>query len=1686
MAPGDPRGGGGDIEDKDAKHVLDEFGQQVHEQVKNGADGTAKKYIEALKGNLQYAKGSGEVAGSIETCYLVKEYYDGVNGGGASRERYPCGNGSASDKRFSVKQQAEYDNKKMKCSNGGACAPYRRLHLCDKNLETISNYNSNARNKLLGEVCMAAYHEGDSIKTHYPPHQQIYGDSDSQICTMLARSFADIGDIIRGRDLYGGNKKKEKLEKNLKKYFQQIHDDVTSSGSNVNTLKTRYEGDKDNDFLKLREDWWTANRATIWEALTCDDKLSNYKYFRQTCSTGTGTQGRCRCDKEKGANVDPPTYFDYVPQFLRWFEEWAEDFCRKKKKKLENLQKQCRGEYQSADRYCSRNGFDCEQTISRIGKVRMGKGCTDCFFACHSYENWIEKQKEQFDKQKKQCETVISGKPRQKRGAGSSGSSSDDNGYEKKFYDILKDKYNYETVDKFLQKLSKEDVCKKINDKEEGIIDFENVKSSSASGGGASGDSSTSGTNDENKGTFYRSKYCQPCPDCGVKPLGGGKFQDKETTGIKCEGEKLYKPIDKDKGTPIRILKSGEGHEDIAKRLKEFCTKTQNGGGGDSGSGGSGDKNGGSGSKSGSNELYEEWKCYKHDEVQKVNVQGQVEEDDGELKGAGGLCILPNPKKKEKESRSNSQKEPDEIQKTFHDFFYYWVAHMLKDSIHWKKKLEKCLKKGTKIKCTEKCITPCDCFKRWIEQKKKEEWMKIRNHFYTQEGFGEQGPHKLPHYMILDGVLKLQFYKEKSEENSPEDTQNSLNAQEAEELKRIREIIEREEKQGEEAGGTGDPNGKKNIMDKLIDYEEVIATECKEKNPDKCEDTGGARSDPGPQPPPAPGDNGHHSSDEGEEEEEEEVEEDGDVAVEPAVVEDQEGSGGETKVVAPKVKQEEVDPKVCDTVHNILTGKDNLKEACNLKYVKGKNYGWRCVTPSGDEKATSEGRSQRPKRDTDSAEPAKASGTNQGAICVPPRRRRLYTQKLHDWASGGSDTQDSGQAQTPQTSETSSQIDGQTASEGSDQTLSDSDKLRTAFIESAAVETFFLWDRYKKEWEHRKNKSQGGLSSTLLQQDYNTLYIGDDSDPDPQTSLQRGEIPPDFLRLMFYTLGDYRDIIVRGAADDTKDANNIVLNASGNKEDMEKMQKIQQKIKDIVEKLNGDKNLGQKRLEWWNAHASHIWNAMVYALTYTDDMNGGPPTQDEGLKDALWDEKKKKPKKTDNGHDYTYEKVELKEENSGPSPNSQNPSAPSDTPTLLSNFVKRPPYFRYLEEWGQNFCKERKKRLAQIKKDCEQGDGRCSGDGENCKTIRTQNYDTISNFNCPRCGKYCRFYKKWIKRKKYEFKKQEKAYIKQKDKCVNGSNKGGGGNGVCGTLETTCTEAKDFLEKLGPCSKNNENGEDKLDFSQPKQTFKEAHNCGPCPEFKLKCENGKCKNGGGTNDKCNGKTTIDVNDIENKGDSTQEVTMLVSDNSGKEFDGVKDSCQNADILKGVREDKWKCFYVCGLDICKPEESNDFINDKEYIQIRALFKRWLEYFLEDYNKIKNKLKPCINKETNKLCINGCYKNCECVGQWIAKKREEWPKIRKRYFEQYTTNHSDIYKVTSFLEDSQFYTEVQKAVKPCGGLKAFESFCGLNDTDPQEKKGGKDGTPKDIVECLLNKLTEKITSCQEQHNGSSQTT
>ncbi|ETW32781.1 hypothetical protein PFTANZ_06499, partial [Plasmodium falciparum Tanzania (2000708)] len=445
---------------------------------------------------------------------------------------------------------------------------------------------------------------------------------------------------------------------------------------------------------------------------------------------------------------------------------------------------------------------------------------------------------------------------------------------------------------------------------------------------------------------------------------------------------------------------------------------------------------------------------------------------------------------------------------------------------------------------------------------------------------------------------------------------------------------------------------------------------------------------------------------------------------------------------------------------------------------------------------------------------------------------------------------------------------------------------------------------------------------------------------------------------MFYTLGDYRDICI-DVEDDVADAleKSVYKDSSGEEKSKMTIKQLSKLIEQFLQNSGDNKESASVKKpgtppttpkDWWDNNAKHIWRGMICALTYKDnEAKEQPPEVDQKVRAQLWDEEGKKPKPPQ----YQYTEVKLEETTDGQRTNNQ--------PTKLSDFVKIPTYFRYLEEWGETFCFERTKRLDQIYEDCKVGENdrkngnkKCSGYGEDCEDQLEDEPTNVPSLLCPGCGIECRKYRKWINTKKTEFEKQKNAYEEQQKKCKEESE--GGGNGFCKTL-TTSTTAAAFLKTLGSCKKDNENGEgNKIIFDDKGDTFKHTQYCAPCSRFTVNCKNVNCDKTKGNN--CNGIKVITVNNIENQGISIGNVDMVVSDKDANGFKDVLNECAGANIFKGIRKEQWKCAKVCGYVVCKTEKENRKANnEKHIITIKALLHRWLEYFLEDYNKINKKLK-----------------------------------------------------------------------------------------------------------------------------------
>ncbi|SOV78732.1 erythrocyte membrane protein 1, PfEMP1, putative [Plasmodium reichenowi] len=690
----------------------------------------------------------------------------------------------------------------------------------------------------------------------------------------------------------------------------------------------------------------------------------------------------------------------------------------------------------------------------------------------------------------------------------------------------------------------------------------------------------------------------------------------------------------------------------------------------------------------------------------------------------------------------------------------------------------------------------------------------------------------------------------------------------------------------------------------------------------------------------------------------------------------------------------------CEIVDKILGTKDGTgyRDGCKTKYGTMTRSEWLC--------------NGKGKEDGD-------------VVCIPPRRRRLFVQKLQDLK--GDETQDD---------------------------------LRKAFIECAAVETFFAWHEYKKEKE-REDKEKN---------EENITYISS-VEEDLQKDLESGKISEEFKKRMFYTLADYRDICIgKGEVIDTlsgsemdKIKKNIesVFSNSGNKESS---------VPNSVKQTTPDK--------WWDKYGKDIWEGMLCALSY----DAKTKEKNETVKNVLFKDHGKLKE------EYTYERVTFKggfDDGSiaiGPLRSTDPHNAHQTTNTTLSKFVKRPPYFRYLEEWADEFCRKQKYKLEKIKVDCRgvnEGHRYCDDDGFDCNEMCPNKNGGFDSFKCVSCAKSCRFYKKWINTKKTEFEKQEQKYKNKIDDAQKSS-----GNiydeEFVEKLNSDYSSAELFLKNLkGPCC-NEDTGNGNINFMNTQETFKHAQYCSPCSEIRFKCIEDNST--GVTKNACN-KTTFKLNeDNKYKKEDSEQVGILVSDNKVQSFAGdLENDCKDAGIFEGINENKWSCAYVCDVDICGLESDNvKKVGEEQIILIRALFKRWIEHFLKDYNQINDKTSHCMKKGEGSTCISGCQNKCKCVEKWIKSKTAEWKIVRDRFFKQYKVADIDqVYEVKSFLQQGPFYNEVLKAIKPFEKLDDFEESNECNDTT---NSNNPKGTKKDVVQCLLHKLKKEIDDCKKEHGNS----
>ncbi|ETW32783.1 hypothetical protein PFTANZ_06497, partial [Plasmodium falciparum Tanzania (2000708)] len=269
----------------------------------------------------------------------------------------------------------------------------------------------------------------------------------------------------------------------------------------------------------------------------------------------------------------------------------------------------CRGE-NGTERYCDLNGFDCTKTARGENKRFSNDECYKCSVACNPFVPWIDNQQKEFEKQKNKYAEEIQKKDQTKTTiTTANGKTTINNLYVKDFYDALNE--HYPTVDKFLQKLNDEAICKselKVGEEKADPVDF---------------------TGKNYGKTFYRTKYCRACPWCGVKEKKvDGIWEDRQDTA--CASAPTIS-FDESNATEIHLLSTEKGKSNILDKYSKLC-------------------------ENGVKET-ETWKCY---------YEEKNEYDDSDK----DYCVLQDKKKNTQDNKKDTQ---DRRIMPYVTFFNVWI-----------------------------------------------------------------------------------------------------------------------------------------------------------------------------------------------------------------------------------------------------------------------------------------------------------------------------------------------------------------------------------------------------------------------------------------------------------------------------------------------------------------------------------------------------------------------------------------------------------------------------------------------------------------------------------------------------------------------------------------------------------------------------------------------------------------------------------------------------------------------------------------------------------------------------------------------------------------------------------------------------------------------------------------------------
>lgn len=288
----------------------------------------------------------------------------------ANGQKYTCEN---NENTFHDKDEWDCNKGTNKLYENDICLPPRRQHMCTKQLESIRTASIKTTDDLLKEVLITAVNEGKRLKEQWEKTENgAHKKKKHFLCDAMKYSFADLADIIRGTDIWKGNREQQKIQERLVKSFRNIYDNLEKGE------KEKYKYGK--KFQNVRSAWWNANRREIWNAMTCSAP-GDCLFVKRGKEDGSDVEFLTFSEHKKcGHDKEPPVY-DYVPQVLRWITEWSEHFCELQEKNYYLLKEKCT-DYIQKD----------SKSINDSHNIK----CNNCKQKCEAYSKFIKKWNSQY------------------------------------------------------------------------------------------------------------------------------------------------------------------------------------------------------------------------------------------------------------------------------------------------------------------------------------------------------------------------------------------------------------------------------------------------------------------------------------------------------------------------------------------------------------------------------------------------------------------------------------------------------------------------------------------------------------------------------------------------------------------------------------------------------------------------------------------------------------------------------------------------------------------------------------------------------------------------------------------------------------------------------------------------------------------------------------------------------------------------------------------------------------------------------------------------------------------------------------------------------------------------------------------------------------------------------------------